>query len=101
MKATVLALLVATLLFAPTLARSASAEGPSDPQTDDDLGIQLADMFATMADVLAARQDQIANESHLGSASASRRLRSAVSHVPPVFVRGASPFVEGWIIGED
>jgi hypothetical protein len=90
----------------------ASASGPpstpatqlnlSDSDTDDDLGILLADMFASAARVLAAHQDQAANEAYLGSAASSHRLRSAILQAPDVTLRdGARPLLEGWIIGED
>jgi hypothetical protein len=90
----------------------ASASGPpstpatqlnlSDSDTDDDLGILLADMFASAARVLAAHQDQAANEAYLGSAASSHRLRSAILQAPDVTLRdGARPLIEGWIIGED
>ena len=102
MKTVISALLAVGLLLAPTFATAALAQGPNDhPTRDEDLGIQLTDMFAAVASVLAMHQDQTANEGYIGSASASHRLRSAILRVPAVSVRGARPFVEGLIIGDD
>ena len=102
MKQFTIALLVLAFLSFPSLAKSAAAVGPSqDVPPGDDLGVQLVDMFATIADVLSAHQSQIADESHLGSQASSRRLGSAILHAPDMSVRGARPFVEGWGVGED
>ena len=106
----VLALLATAAMAFGSTAAFASAP-PSAPathvnlansDTDDDLGILLADMFASAAEVLAAYQDQTANEAYLGSAASSNRLRSAILQAPDVTLRdGARPLLEGWIIGED
>ena len=102
MKSILVVAVSAALLFVPALAGTAGAAGPDqDSGPGDDLGVQLADMFAAMADALAARQDQVANESHLGSAANANRLRAAILRAPDVSVRGARPFVEGLVIGED
>ena len=102
MKYLLAGLVLAALSLAPSFGGSAAAEGPGDDSlTGEDLGVQLVDMFTRIADVLAARQDQIANESHIGSAASGRRLRSAILRAPDVSVRGASPFFEGWVIGDD
>ena len=102
MKQFTIALLVLAFLSFPSLAKSAAAVGPNqDVPPGDDLGVQLVDMFATIADVLSAHQSQIANESHLGSQASSRRLGSAILHAPDMSVWGARPFVEGWGVGED
>jgi hypothetical protein len=73
-------------------------EGP--PQ--DDLGITLIDMLALGADTLAAYQDQVANESYLGSKASSHRLRTAILRAPDVTLRrGATPLIEGWFLDDD
>ena len=96
------ALVLTACLLAPPLVGSASAEAPGDGgPPDSDFGVQLADMFATMADVLAARQDEQANESYLGSAASSRRLRNAISHVASVVVRGPCPFVAVCVLRDE
>ena len=70
--------------------------------THDDFGILLADMLGAAADVLSAHQDQAADESYLGSAASSRRLRTAIYRTPEVTLRGgARPLIEGWILGDD
>ena len=102
MKSMLAALLLTVCLLAPPLVGSAAAEAPGDgAPPDSDLGIQLADMLATVADILAARQEQIANESHLGSAATANRLRTAAAHVASIVVRGPCPFVRGCVLQND
>lgn len=90
-------------LFLAALPMAASAAPPTTatPTQDDDLGVLLTDMFSTVADVLAKYQDQTANEAYLGSASSAHRLRAAIERVPDTSVRGAKPFVSGWLLGDD
>ena len=84
----------------PSTPAAAGSLIDSDPT--EDLGILLVDMFVSAARVLAAHQDQAANEEYLGSAASSHRLRSAILQAPDVTLRdGARPLLEGWIIGED
>lgn len=96
MKPMILALVVSALLFTPLLVGTAAAKGPNNDSPPGDLGVQLADMFAAMSDVLAAHQDQVANDSYLSSAAWRHRLHRAVFHAPDISIRGASPFAEGW-----
>lgn len=96
------ATVVALVLAGSPLAASAGAPTEQSPAGhDDDFGVLLTDMFATMADVLAQHQDQTANEAYLGSASSTHRLRAAIETVPDTSVRGARPFVSGWLLGDD
>ncbi len=82
----------------PNANLSCCTEGP--PQ--DDPGIQLIDMFAAVAETLAAYQERTANESYLGSAASTHRLRTAILQAPDVTLRrGARPLVEGWILQDD
>ena len=98
----IVATLCALILGACTLAASATAPTePSSAVQDDDFGVVLVDVFATMSDVLAKHQDQTANEAYLGSESSSHRLRSAIERVPDTSMRGARPFVSGWLLGDD
>ena len=96
---------VCALIFAAAVPASALAAPPTKPSSatqDDDFGVLLTDMFSTMADVLAKHQDQTANESYLGSSSSAQRLRSAIESVlPDTSIRGARPFVSGWLLGDD
>lgn len=102
MKTIVTALISVGLLLTPAFTSAAFAAGPGEePPPGDDLGVQLTDMFALVATVLSTYQDQTANEAYLGSASSEHRLLTAIARVPAVSVRGARPFVEGWIIGDD
>ena len=102
--ALILAILAAVLL-APLhgLTATASASGhDTEGPPPDDLGILLVDMVTAMADVIAAHQEQTANESYLGSAAPTHRLRSAILQAPDVTLRrGARPLIEGWVLDDD
>jgi hypothetical protein len=90
----------------------ALASGPSavladsGPNTevppDQDFGVLLSEMLAVMGDALSARQEQAANEAHLGSAAATKRLHAAVLHVPQVTLRfGPRPFFGACLTCDD
>jgi len=98
--------IVSAAVLIPVLHGSTPVASASDHDTEgpppDDLGILLTDMFAAAADVLAAHQQQTANESYLGSAARSHRLQSAILQAPDVTLRrGARPLIEGWILDDD
>ena len=93
--------IIALATAASTLGPAAHARADTS-DGEDDLGITLVEMFAAMSDTLALHQDQVADESYLGSRGAISRLQRATVRVPAVTLRqGASPLVEGWILFRD
>ena len=105
-----LAVVAAATFLPPATAALADAPAAPKPQAGfdtegpgDDLGVQLVDMLATVADTLSLYQDQTANEAYLGSPATTRRLRTAIFRAPDSTLRGggARPFVEGWFLHDD
>jgi|GEM_PF-4190343 len=97
-----LVVLALALAVGPATPAAADAGPDTDGPPDDDLGVLLTGMFATMADVLAAYQDRTANEAYLGSAAATHRLSSAIVHVAPVTIRSMPrPFAGACLFCDD